>query len=78
MIPTLSPHLLGADMLCPDFFACVPAVLPCCAAMNPAMAGQVWPGVAGVFQVAFILGSGLMFFVSRSPAEGSYGGYEVF
>jgi hypothetical protein len=43
--------------------------------MNPAMAGQVWPGVAGVLQVTCILASGLVFFVSRTPADGGYGGY---
>jgi hypothetical protein len=48
------------------------------AAMNPAVQGEVWPGVAGVFQVACILASGLLFFVSRTPADGSYSGYEVF
>eukprot|EP00879_Flechtneria_rotunda_P003907 GHRR01004147.1.p1 GENE.GHRR01004147.1~~GHRR01004147.1.p1 ORF type:complete len:170 (+),score=25.44 GHRR01004147.1:115-624(+) len=47
-------------------------------AMNPDMAGEVWPGVAGIFQVACILGSGLLFFVSRTPADGSGSGYEVF
>lgn len=39
----------------------------------------VWPGVAGLFQVTFILGAGLLLFVSRTPAEGStstaYGGF---
>jgi hypothetical protein len=48
------------------------------AAMNPDVAGEVWPGVAGVFQVSCILASGLLFFVSRTPADGSGGGYEVF
>jgi len=52
--------------------------LRCSAAMNPEAGGEVWPGVAGVFQVACILGSGLLFFISRTPVEGSYGGYEVF
>jgi hypothetical protein len=46
--------------------------------MNPDAQGVVWPGVAGVFQVACILASGLLFFVSRTPADGSGGGYEVF
>ena len=32
---------------------------------------SAWPGVAGLFQVALILGSALLFFVSRTPAEGS-------
>ena len=43
-------------------------------ALNPEQAGDVWPGVAGVFQVACILGSGLMFFVSRTPSDGGGGG----
>lgn len=47
-------------------------------AANPAAAGNVWPGVAGVFQVSCILGSGLLFFVSRTPVDGGYGGgYEA-
>jgi len=60
-------------MTCVFMFA-----LRCSAAMNPEAGGEVWPGVAGVFQVACILGSGLLFFISRTPVEGSYGGYEVF
>lgn len=40
---------------------------------------RVWPGVAGLFQVTLILGSGLLLFVSRTPTEGggsaSYGGF---
>lgn len=32
---------------------------------------SAWPGVAGLFQVALILGSALLFFVSRTPSEGS-------
>lgn len=40
------------------------------AALNPERAGDVWPGVAGVFQVACILASGLVFFVSRTPTDG--------
>lgn len=48
------------------------------AALNPEQAGEIWPGVAGVFQVACILGSGLLFFVSRTPADGEYGGYSGF
>eukprot|EP00882_Tetradesmus_deserticola_P003957 GHRQ01004183.1.p1 GENE.GHRQ01004183.1~~GHRQ01004183.1.p1 ORF type:complete len:172 (+),score=21.30 GHRQ01004183.1:184-699(+) len=47
-------------------------------AMNSDVAGEVWPGVAGVFQVSCILASGLLFFISRTPADGSGGGYEVF
>eukprot|EP00877_Chromochloris_zofingiensis_P002392 jgi/Chrzof1/12153/Cz06g23030.t1 len=47
-------------------------------ALNPEQAGEIWPGVAGVFQVACILGSGLLFFVSRTPADGEYGGYSGF
>jgi len=46
-------------------------------ALNPEHP-QVWPGVAGVFQVACILASGLLFFVSRTPAEGDFGGYQGF
>lgn len=38
-------------------------------------APSVWPGVAGLFQVIFILGAALVFFVARTPAEGS-GGYD--
>ena len=34
----------------------------------------VWPGVAGLFQVTLILGSALLFFVSRTPSDDS-GGY---
>lgn len=56
----------------------LPCVLLAAAAMNPAVQGEVWPGVAGVFQVACILASGLLFFVSRTPADGSGSGYEVF
>jgi hypothetical protein len=43
--------------------------------MNPEMKGAVWPGVAAVLQVSCILASGLVFFVSRTPADGAYGGY---
>lgn len=43
--------------------------------LNPEMKGEVWPGVAGIFQVTCILASGLVFFVSRTPADGAYGGY---
>ncbi len=46
--------------------------------MNPEQEGNVWPGVAGIFQVACILTSGLLFFVSRTPSEGEYGGYGSF
>lgn len=39
----------------------------------------VWPGVAAIFQVCFILGSALALFVSRSPGgEGSAALYEPF
>lgn len=38
----------------------------------------VWPGVAGIFQVCFVLGSALALFVSRSPAEAGSGLYEPF
>lgn len=47
-------------------------------AMNPEMQGVVWPGVAGIFQVTCILASGLVFFVSRTPADGGYAGYSGF
>lgn len=40
-------------------------------ALNPDVS-NVWPGVAGLFQVTLILGAALLFFVSRTPAEGSY------
>ena len=47
-------------------------------ALNEQVDG-VWPGVAGLFQVTLILGSGLLLFVSRTPTEGggsaSYGGF---
>lgn len=47
-------------------------------ALNDAVDG-VWPGVAGLFQVTLILGSGLLLFVSRTPTEGggsaSYGAF---
>jgi len=38
-------------------------------ALNEA-ATQTWPGVAGLFQVTLILAAALLFFVSRTPAEG--------
>lgn len=44
-------------------------------ALNPEVS-NVWPGVAGLFQVALILGAALLFFVSRTPSEGS--GYGQF
>ena len=68
----LLPLLVCRAMCCVAVCFCLPA------AMNPAVQGEVWPGVAGVFQVACILASGLLFFVSRTPADGSYSGYEVF
>ena len=39
-----------------------------------------WPGVAGICQVTLILGSALLFFVSRIPgdSEGSYSAYSSF
>mmetsp|Transcript_28844 Transcript_28844/g.52979 ORF Transcript_28844/g.52979 Transcript_28844/m.52979 type:complete len:166 (+) Transcript_28844:36-533(+) len=42
---------------------------------NPALSsGDKWTGAAGVFQVTFILGSGLTFFASRTPSsDSSYG-----
>ena len=39
----------------------------------------LWPGVAGVFQVILVLGSALLFFVSRSGGgTDEYGGYSGF
>jgi hypothetical protein len=72
---TVHHTLLSFDVACT---AAVAAVVAAAAAMNPDLAGEVWPGVAGVFQVSCILASGLLFFVSRTPADGSGGGYEVF
>jgi Uncharacterised protein family (UPF0220) len=46
-------------------------------ALNPE-ATAVWPGVAGLFQVTFILGAALLFWVSRTTSEGdgfSYGSF---
>ena len=40
-------------------------------ALNDA-ASEVWPGVAGLFQVTLILAAGLLLFVSRTSAEGSH------
>jgi hypothetical protein len=38
------------------------------------MTGEAaWPGVAGILQVTCILGSGLLFFVSRGQGESDYG-----
>ncbi|KAG2448465.1 hypothetical protein HYH02_006357 [Chlamydomonas schloesseri] len=46
-------------------------------AHNPDLsAADKWPGAAGIFQVTFILGSGLLFFVSRTPTD--TGGYSSF
>ena len=36
------------------------------------------PLQAGLFQVACILGSGLLFFISRTPTDGAYDGYTGF
>mmetsp|Transcript_54449 Transcript_54449/g.173018 ORF Transcript_54449/g.173018 Transcript_54449/m.173018 type:complete len:152 (+) Transcript_54449:276-731(+) len=47
-------------------------------ATNPEIKGdEIWPGVAGVIQCTLILASGLIFWLSRSPAGGggAYGGY---
>mmetsp|Transcript_31909 Transcript_31909/g.70919 ORF Transcript_31909/g.70919 Transcript_31909/m.70919 type:complete len:167 (+) Transcript_31909:95-595(+) len=41
-------------------------------------AAEKWPGAAGIFQVTFILGSGLLFFVARTPGENEYEGYGMF
>lgn len=47
-------------------------------ALNPDVT-NVWPGVAGLFQVTLILGSALLFFVARTPStESNYGGYGAF
>lgn len=47
-------------------------------ALNPDVSNP-WPGVAGLCQVIFILGSALLFFVSRTPTEtDNYGGYGNF
>uniref|UniRef100_A0A7R9V005 Transmembrane protein 50A n=1 Tax=Chlamydomonas euryale TaxID=1486919 RepID=A0A7R9V005_9CHLO len=47
---------------------------------NPDLSSsEKWPGAAGIFQVSFILGSGLLFFLSRTPGESSsYEGYGTF
>ncbi|KAK9809248.1 hypothetical protein WJX72_012057 [[Myrmecia] bisecta] len=40
---------------------------------------NVWPGIACLFQVTCILGSALLFFVSRTPtSDSSGGGYGAF
>ncbi|GAX76275.1 hypothetical protein CEUSTIGMA_g3719.t1 [Chlamydomonas eustigma] len=40
---------------------------------------EKWPGAAGIFQVSFILGSALLFFISRTPGNSSsYDGYGAF
>lgn len=46
-------------------------------ANNPQItdAQGMWPGVAGVIQSALILGSGLLFWLSRSPLYSPYGFY---
>ena len=42
-------------------------------------ATNVWPGIAGLFQVTLILGSALLFFVARTPgSDSSYGAYGSF
>lgn len=48
--------------------------------LNPDLSSaDKWPGAAGIFQVTFILGSGLTFFVSRTPGGSStYDGYGAF
>lgn len=38
-----------------------------------AAGGTVWTGVAGVLEVALILASALVFFLSRTPVDGGYG-----
>ena len=47
---------------------------------NPELSSaEKWPGAAGIFQVSFILGSGLLFFMSRTPGgSSSYDGYGTF
>jgi hypothetical protein len=37
--------------------------------------GTAWTGVAGVLEVALILASALVFFLSRTPVDGAGGGY---
>ena len=57
---------------------------PLCRMLTPAAAavprlagaGDRWVGVASIFQVFFVLGSALMFFISRSPGENA--GYDSF
>jgi hypothetical protein len=46
--------------------------MPCCVCTSTLQ--------AGIFQVVFILGSGLLLFVSRTPCDdsGTYGGYGAF
>lgn len=39
---------------------------------------EKWPGVACIFQTVFILGSGILFFLSRTPLDGDYDGYANF
>lgn len=46
-------------------------------ALNPAVS-SAWPGVAGLFQVTLILGSALLFFISRTPVGDSSGAYGQF
>ncbi len=45
-----------------------------------ASVSTTWPGVAGICQVTLILGSALLFFVSRIPgdSDGSYSAYSSF
>lgn len=59
--------IIGSIMVLLHFYAWDHAVL------------TMWPGVAGLFQVTLILGSALLFFVSRSSGgSDSYGGYTGF
>lgn len=46
-------------------------------ALNPA-AATAWPGIAGLFQVTLILGSALVFFISRTPVSESSSAYGQF
>ena len=59
--------VIGSILVLLHFYAWNPDVL------------TLWPGVAGLFQVTLILGSALLFFVSRSGGgSDEYGGYSGF
>jgi hypothetical protein len=59
---------------CPAGRACCPVSCR----LPPMPAAATAPPQAGLFQVACILGSGLLFFISRTPTEGGYDGYTGF